>query len=197
MCAAAFGILEVYPRAEWQRRRPGMPHGNATSARAERSTAVDRPMQMLEHTIEVEAPLSTTYNQWTQFEEFPRFMDGVESVRQLDDKRVHWVAQVAGRRKEWDSEITRQVPDREIDWMGFGDADNRGRIVFAPANGGTRITLMLDYDPEGIVEEAGDKLGVVRRRVEGDMKRFKEFIEVRGRETGGWRGEIHGDDVRS
>jgi uncharacterized membrane protein len=118
-------------------------------------------------------------------------MEGVESVTQLDDTHVHWVAEVAGKRKEWDSEITRQVPDQEIDWMGFGDPDNRGRIVFEPTDGKTKVTLMLDYDPQGAVEEIGDALGLVKRRVAKDMDRFKEFLEARGRETGAWRGEIH------
>ena len=153
--------------------------------------SMDRPMETLEESIEVEAPVTATYNQWTQFEDFPRFMEGVESVTQLDDKRVHWVAEVAGKRKEWDAEITRQVPDREIDWVGLGDPDNRGRIVFEALDGDTsKVTMMLDYDPEGIVEEIGDALGLVNRRVRGDMERFKEFIEARGRETGGWRGQI-------
>jgi uncharacterized membrane protein len=153
--------------------------------------SMDRPMETLEESIEVEAPVTATYNQWTQFEEFPRFMEGVESVTQLDDKRVHWVAEVAGKRKEWDAEITRQVPDREIDWVGLGDPDNRGRVVFEAIDGDTsKVTMMLDYDPEGIVEEIGDALGLVKRRVRGDMERFKEFIEARGRETGGWRGQI-------
>ena len=152
---------------------------------------LDRKMETLEHSIDVEAPIGVTYNQWTQFEEFPRFMEGVESVTQIDDTHVHWVAQIAGRREEWDAQITRQVPDQEIDWVGLGDADNRGRIVFEEIPAGTRVTLMLDYDPSGPVETIGDKLGLVRRRVRADMERFKEFIEARGRETGAWRGEIH------
>jgi uncharacterized membrane protein len=153
--------------------------------------STDRPMETLEESIEVEAPVTVTYNQWTQFEDFPRFMEGVESVTQLDEKRVHWVAEVAGKRKEWDAEITRQVPDREIDWVGLGDPDNRGRIVFEALDGDTsKVTMMLDYDPEGIVEEVGDALGLVKRRVRGDMERFKEFIEARGMETGAWRGQI-------
>ena len=123
-------------------------------------------------------------------------MEGVESVTQLDDTHVHWVAEVAGKKKEWAAEITRQVPDREIDWVGLGDPDNRGRIVFEAVDRGTsKVTMMLDYDPEGIVEEVGDALGLVRRRVEGDMERFKEFIEARGRETGGWRREVHGGET--
>jgi uncharacterized membrane protein len=107
------------------------------------------------------------------------------------------VAEIAGKKKEWDAEITRQVPDSEIDWIGLGEADNRGRLVFEPTDRGTKVTMMLDYDPEGAVEEIGDKLGIVRRRVEGDMERFKEFLEARGRETGGWRGEVQGGDVQA
>jgi uncharacterized membrane protein len=158
---------------------------------------MERPMERLEASIEVEAPLQTTYNQWTQFEEFPRFMEGVESVRQIDDTHVHWVAEIAGKRKEWDAEITQQVPDREIAWMGLGDPDNRGRVVFEPVDGRTKVTMLLDYEPEGAIEEIGDKLGVLKRRVHGDMERFKEFIESRGRETGEWRGEVRGSDVES
>jgi uncharacterized membrane protein len=155
---------------------------------------MQRPMKQLEHAIEVEAPVTVTYNQWTQFEDFPRFMEGVESVTQLDDKRAHWVAEVAGKRKEWDAEITRQLPDREIDWVGFGEAENRGRLVFEAIDADTsKVTMMLDYDPEGVVEEVGDALGLVKRRVQGDMERFKEFLEARGRESGGWRGQIGGD----
>jgi len=153
-----------------------------------------REMETLEETIVVGVPRQAAYNQWTQFEEFPRFMDGVESVTQVDDEHVHWVAEVAGVRKEWDAQITRQVPDQEIDWVGLGAPDNRGRVVFADEPEGTRITMMLDYEPEGPVEKVGDALGVVRRRVQGDMQRFKEFIEARGRETGAWRGEIHAAD---
>lgn len=155
----------------------------------------DRPMKQLEHSIEVEAPVRAAYNQWTQFEDLPRFMEGVESVAQLDDTHLHWVAEIGGKKKEWDSEITRQVPDSEIDWVGFGDPDNRGRIVFEPIDDRAKVTLMLDYDPEGALEEIGDKLGFLKRRVEGDMERFKEFLEARGRETGGWRGEVHGGEV--
>jgi uncharacterized membrane protein len=162
----------------------------------QQAPGMDRPMEMVEHSIEVEAPRTAVYDQWTQFEEFPRFMEGVVSVTQIDDTHVHWVAEIAGRRKEWDAEITRQVPDEEIDWVGLGDADNRGRVVFVDApGGGTTVTMMLDYEPQGALETIGDKLGVVRRRVEGDMQRFKEFIEARGRETGGWRGEIHASDT--
>jgi uncharacterized membrane protein len=152
---------------------------------------MDREMKTVEASIDVEVPVRTAYNQWTQFEQFPEFMDGVESVTQIDDTHTHWVAQIAGKREEWDAEITRQVPDQEIDWVGLGDADTRGRIVFEPAGTGARVTLMLDYDPDGALEKLGDALGLVRRRIEGDLNRFKSFIEARGTESGGWRGEVH------
>jgi uncharacterized membrane protein len=156
-----------------------------------------REMETLEETIVVGVPRQAAYNQWTQFEEFPRFMEGVESVTQVDDEHVHWVAEVAGVQKEWDAQITRQIPDQEIDWVGLGAPDNRGRVVFADEPDGTRITMMLDYEPEGPVDKVGDALGLVRRRVQGDMQRFKEFVEARGRETGAWRGEIHTNEAQS
>ena len=154
---------------------------------------MSRAMETLEESIDVAVPRAAAYNQWTQFEEFPRFMEGVESVIQVDDEHVHWIAEIAGVSKEWDAQITRQIPDEEIDWVGLGAPDNRGRVVFEDIPDGTRITMMLDYEPEGQVEKIGDALGVVQRRVQGDMQRFKEFIEARGRETGAWRGEIHAD----
>ncbi|MCI0747471.1 MAG: SRPBCC family protein [Verrucomicrobia subdivision 3 bacterium] len=154
-------------------------------------------METIEKSIEVDAPISTVYNQWTQFEEFPRFMEGVKEVRQLDEKRLHWVAEVAGKRKEWDAEIFEQTPDQRIAWRSTVGARNSGQVSFQPiANNATRIALKLNYDPEGATESIGDALGVVGRRVEGDLKRFKEFIQARQHETGAWRGEIHGRKVQ-
>jgi len=142
-------------------------------------------------TIEVNVPLNTAYNQWTQFEEFPRFMEGVEQVTQLDDQRLHWAASVGGQRKEWYARITEQVPDERIAWTSEGGAFTAGVVTFHRLSPDTtRITLQMEYDPESIVEEVGDKLGFVSRRVEGDLGRFKEFIEARGQETGAWRGTI-------
>jgi uncharacterized membrane protein len=155
-------------------------------------------MANIEKSIEVNLPVRTAYNQWTQFEEFPQFMEGVEEVRQLDDKRLHWRASIAGKTEEWHAEIVEQTPDMVVAWRSTTGAENAGRVSFAPAGmNATRVTLRLDYDPEGIVESAGDKLGFVSRRVEGDLERFKEFIESRGAETGAWRGEIHGGTVES
>ncbi len=144
----------------------------------------------VERSIQVDVPLSTAYNQWTQFEDFPHFMEGVESVTQLDDKRLHWVAEIAGTRREWDAEIVDQEPDQRISWRSLDGTPNGGIVTFQPEGSGTRVTLDLDVEPQGIVEKVGDKLGFVSKQSEGDLKRFKEFIESRPAETGAWRGEI-------
>lgn len=148
-------------------------------------------MAHIEKSIEVNAPLRAVYNQWTQFEAFPRFMEGVKEVQQIDDTHLHWHAEIGGKDKEWDAVITEQVPDSIIAWRAVAGAENAGRVEFHQAGDGTRITLKLTYDPEGVVEKVGDWVGVVSRRVEGDLKRFAQFIEERGRETGQWRGEVH------
>jgi uncharacterized membrane protein len=148
-------------------------------------------MERVERTIEVGVPVREAYDQWTRFEDFPRFMEGVESVTQIDDSTVRWVAEIAGRRKEWDAHITEQVPDELIAWEGFGDADNNGRVFFeTTGDGRTRISLAIDYETEGVVEKMGDALGVVGRRIDGDLERFKDLVES-GRTGEGWRGEIH------
>ncbi len=148
-------------------------------------------MASIEKSIEVEAPLSAVYNQWTQFEEFPNFMEGVKSVTQMGDDRVHWVAQIAGQEKEWDARITEQAPDKRIAWKSEDGAENAGVVTFHRIDDNvTKVMLQVDYDPEGVVESTGDKLGFVGRRVDGDLGRFKDFIEERGRATGGWRGTI-------
>ena len=148
-------------------------------------------MATIEKSVEVEVPVRVAYNQWTQFEEFPKFMEGVRSVRQLDDKRLLWRADIGGTEQEWEAEITEQVPDERIAWRARSGKSNAGVVTFHRiADARTRMMLQLDYEPEGAVENIGDALGVVSRRVEGDLERFKEFIESRGRETGAWRGEI-------
>jgi uncharacterized membrane protein len=153
-------------------------------------------MSKIEKSIEVNVPLRTAYGQWTQFEEFPRFMEGVESVRQLDDKRLAWKAEVAGKDVEWTAEIFEQVPERRIAWRSTSGAKNEGIVSFATAGlDRTRITLSMEVDPSTFGEKVGSALGLVSSRVQGDLERFKTFIEARGRETGAWRGEIHGDQV--
>ncbi len=149
-------------------------------------------MSTVEKHIDVEAPLSTVYNQWTQFEEFPEFMAGVERVNQLDDTHLHWVAEIAGAKREWDAEIVEQVPDERVAWRSLDGTGNAGVVTFLPVGPQTtRVTLGLVFEPEGLTEQAGDKLGFVSKQAEGDLKRFKEFIESRGRETGAWRGEVN------
>jgi hypothetical protein len=153
-------------------------------------------MATMEKSIEVNVPVRTAYNQWTQFEEFPRFMEGVREVQQLDDRRLHWHAVIGGKEKHWDAEIVEQEPDRRLIWRSTSGAENAGAVGFESLGGDrTRVTLRLDYDPEGAVENVGDALGLVSARVEGDLRRFKQFIESRGAETGAWRGEIHGGQV--
>ncbi len=148
-------------------------------------------MERIEKSIEVDVPLRTAYNQWTQFEEFPKFMEGVEEVRQLDDKRLFWRAQIAGKHTEWEAEIYEQIPDSRIAWRSTTGAPNAGAVSFQSVGPErTRVNLVIDYQPMGVVEKVGDALGIVSGRVEGDLKRFKEFIENRGAATGAWRGEI-------
>jgi uncharacterized membrane protein len=148
-------------------------------------------MEKIEKSIEVQRPLRTVYNQWTQFEEFPRFMKGVTKVTQLDDQRLHWEAEIGGKNKEWDARITDQIPDQLIAWQSEGGEYTSGTVKFAAAGPDrTRIELEIIYDPEGFVESTGDALGLVSSKVENDLERFKEFIENRGQETGAWRGTI-------
>ena len=141
--------------------------------------------------IDVNVPVRTAYNQWTQFESFPRFMEGVKSVRQLDDTTLEWVADIGGKQKTWTARITEQEPDQRVAWTAVDGAHNAGVVTFHRlGEGQTRVTLQLDVDPEGPVENVGTALGVPQRRIKGDMERFKEFIESRGTETGAWRGEV-------
>lgn len=142
-------------------------------------------------TIDVDRDVRTVYNQWTQFEEFPRFMEGVDRVQQIDDRHLHWEVDIVGVDREFDAEITEQTPDQRIAWRSRTGVDQGGVVTFHPLNDEqTRVTLQLTFEPEGLVEQAGDTLGLVAARVKGDLKRFKEFIESRGSETGAWRGEV-------
>lgn len=147
-------------------------------------------MDTIEKSIEVNVPVHTAYNQWTQFEDFPRFMEGVKEVRQLDDTHLHWHAEIAGKDKEWDAEIIEQIPDQCIGWRSTSGASNGGVVSFQDMGGKTRVVLRMDYEPEGVVENVGDAVGVFSRRVEGDLERFKDFLESRGQETGAWRGQV-------
>lgn len=148
-------------------------------------------MANIERSIDVNVPVRTAYNQWTQFEEFPKFMEGVQEVKQLDNKKLHWRANIAGKEEEWDAVITEQEPDMRVAWTNTTGARNAGVVTFHHLDDNkTRVMLQLDYEPEGVIENVGSALGFVERRVKGDLERFKEFIESRGNETGAWRGEI-------
>jgi uncharacterized membrane protein len=154
-------------------------------------------MSQILESIDVEVPVRTAYDQWTQFEEFPRFMDGVEAVRQLDDTHLEWTADVAGVKKHWRAEITEQTPDQRIAWNATDGATNAGVVTFHRLDDRrARVTLQLDVEPDGAVESVGDALGFVQRRAKSDLERFKAFIEERGAATGAWRGEVEQADVR-
>ena len=148
-------------------------------------------MATIETSVELDVPVSTAYNQWTQFEDFPKFMEGIAEVRQVDDTHLHWTADFAGQQREWDAEITEQSPDERIAWKATSGAGNAGVVTFHHlAKNKSKVMLQLEFDPEGFVEQVGDKLGIVRLRTEADLGRFKAFIESRGQETGAWRGEV-------
>ena len=153
-------------------------------------------MSRIKEQIEVDVPVRVAYDQWTQFESFPQFMEGVDRVVQLDDKTLEWTASIAGKTKHWRAEILEQQPDRVVSWRSIEGAQNDGSIAFEPLGPDkTRATLQLDVEPEGLVEKAGDALGIVERRVRGDLERFREFIEGRGQATGDWRGRVEGGVV--
>jgi uncharacterized membrane protein len=148
-------------------------------------------MSVIEKSIEINVPVRAAYNQWTQFEEFPRFMEGVKQVKQIDDKHLHWKADIGGKEKEWKAEITEQVPDERIAWTSREGALNGGVVTFHRlSDSKSKIMLQLEYDPKGLIENVGDAVGVVTQRVQGDLERFKAYIETRGQETGAWRGTI-------
>jgi len=146
----------------------------------------------VEKSIQVDVPVSTAYNQWTQFEDFPHFMGGVKEVHQHDDQRLHWTAEIAGVRREWEASILEQVPDQKIAWAATEGATNAGAVRFEPVGAGsTLVFLSLEYEPEGVVEQVGDKLGIVERQVTSDLERFKALVESEGYASGAWRGSIN------
>ncbi|WP_274555527.1 SRPBCC family protein [Streptomyces spiramyceticus] len=149
-------------------------------------------MSTVKESVEVEVPVHTAYNQWTQFEEFPNFMEGVEEVRQLDDVHNHWTTKIGGVRREFDTEIIDQLPDERIAWRTTsGDTKQKGLVSFQRLDDThTRVELVMDVESGGVAEKTADMTGMIDRRVKGDMRRFKEYIEHRGGESGAWRGRI-------
>ena len=150
-------------------------------------------MSTVTESVDVAVPVRTAYNQWTQFEEFPRFMEGVTEIQQLDDTTTHWKTEIGGVKREFDARITEQLPDERVAWTSMSGSKQAGVVTFHRLDEShTRVTAQIDFEPEGVAEQAGDKLGIVDRRIKGDMKRFKSFIEERGgAETGAWRGEVN------
>jgi uncharacterized membrane protein len=151
-------------------------------------------MSTIEESIEINVPVTIAYNQWTQFEEFSRFMEGVEQVRQLDDTHLRWTAEFGGKRHEWTAEITEQHPDERVAWKSLDGKTNAGVVTFHRlSDDRTKVMVQMDWQPEGIAEKAGELIGLDNRRIRGDLERFKELIENRDFETGAWRGNIeHG-----
>lgn len=148
-------------------------------------------MSNVTESIDVNVPVRTAYDQWTQFEEFPKFMGNIKQVRQLDDTHLEWTAEIAGKEKVWQAEITEQDPDERVAWRATDGATNAGVVTFHRIDENvTRVTVQMDIEPDGVVENVGNALGVPDRSVKGDLERFKEFIESRGVETGAWRGEV-------
>ena len=148
-------------------------------------------MSTVEESIEVAVPVTTAYNQWTQFESFPQFMEGVEKIEQTSDTMTRWVTKIGGVERTFDAEITEQLPDERVAWKSVDEPRQAGVVTFhrlSPET--TKVMVQMDFEPEGFVETAGDKLGVVKHRVKGDLERFKDFIEGEGQETGAWRGVV-------
>ena len=155
-------------------------------------------MATVKESIEVDVPLKTAYNQWTQFEEFPKFMDGVESVRQVDDTHLKWVAEVGGKRREWQAEIMEQEPDKRNAWRATDENGPNGIVEFEPlGEDKTLVTVEMAYEPEGLTEQLGSAVGADSRQIESDLERFKNLIESRGVESGAWRGEVRSGETRS
>jgi uncharacterized membrane protein len=155
-------------------------------------------MASITESIDVQVPVRTAYDQWTQFEQFPQFMEGVQSVEQIDDTHLHWVAEAGGKQHAWTAEITEQRPDERVAWKAIEGHGNGGVVTFHRlGEGETRVTVQMDHETDGLMEQLGSVLGMDSRRVKGDLERFKELIESRGVETGAWRGEVErGERIR-
>ena len=147
-------------------------------------------MERVEKVVEIDAPLSVVYNQWTQFEEFPEFMEGVNDVRQLDYRRLYWESEIEGKELMTSAEIYEQIPDCRIAWRSTSGAHNAGAVYFTPIGDKTEVKLVMDYDPAEIGDDRDKVRDAVNGRIDKNLEGFREFIERRGRETGGWRGEI-------
>jgi uncharacterized membrane protein len=155
-------------------------------------------MGTITESIDVGVDVTTAYDQWTQFESFPQFMEGVDEVRQIDDTHLHWVTSVGPVTREFDATVTEQHPDERVAWKSDSGPEHAGVVTFHRLDDQTsKVTVQMDIDPEGFVENVADKAGILDQRVKGDLKRFKDFIESRGTETGAWRGDVDRPDDRN
>ena len=155
-------------------------------------------MSSVEQSIDVDVPVRVAYDQWTQFESFPSFMDGVEEVRQIDDTHLHWRAKVAGHEAEWDAVITEQIPDERVAWKATDGKANAGVVTFHRlSDSSSRVMIQIDHEAEGVMEKVGSALGADTREVKSSLQRFKDLVEGRGQATGAWRGEVEGGDVKA
>ncbi len=165
--------------------------GGMMLAKQMKKSGADSSASNTEQTIDINVPVSTAYNQWTQFEEFPKFMDSVHEIKQIDDKHLHWRADIAGKEVEWDAEITEQIPDQRIAWRSTSGQPSAGAATFHKlSDNKTRVTLKMDYEPQGLDEKVGDAIGLVGMQAKSNLKRFKQLLESRGSETGAWRGTV-------
>jgi uncharacterized membrane protein len=177
-------IVALAAAGIWLKKRMGPSRGRAGASSS------------VEDSIVVDVPVSTAYNQWTQFEDFPKFMQDVIEVRQVDDTHLHWRARIAGKEEEWDAEITEQIPDRRIAWMSTSGPPNSGAVSFEPVSENrTRVRLRMSYQPRDALEKVGDALGAVKMQTSSNLRRFAQFLQDRGRETGAWRGTVSGGTV--
>ena len=168
--------------------------GGVALSRQRKKSGAAGMSSTVEESITVNVPVRTAYNQFTQFEEFPKFMDSVHEIRQLDDKHLHWRADVAGKSEEWDAEITEQIPDERIAWTSTSGKRNAGVVTFHRlGENKTRVMLRMDYEPQGLDEKIGDAMGLVKLQMKANLKRYKQMLESRGKETGAWRGKVTQD----
>ena len=155
-------------------------------------------MSTVEQSIDVDVPVRVAYDQWTQFESFPSFMDGVEEVRQIDDTHLHWRAEVAGHEVEWDAIITEQIPDERVAWKATDGKANAGVVTFHRlSDSSSRVMVQIDHEAEGVMEKVGSLLGADTREVKNSLQRFKDLVEGRGQATGAWRGDVEGGEVKA
>jgi uncharacterized membrane protein len=196
-------VSELGKRGErvrkFRRRRQRLIAGGFVLAGLAAAAAAGRALRgssRVEQSIDVEVPVTTAYNQWTQFEEFSTFMEGVDRVEQLDDTHLHWIVSFGGRRHEFDAEIIEQRPDSQIAWRTTAGKQHDGNVTFHRlGDERSRVAVQMEWKPEGLYEQIGGLVGVAERRVKGDLRRFKELIESRGSESGGWRGEVDQTEV--